>query len=145
MQFFAKHKKISTQPPKLMFSFGLNFQTIHHERSETIPPLPTSMLFLKILFSSSSFFTKLCTSSDQKQSLKFKYSTTLKLGEEGQQRSPKNCYLLLRLSFKSLNHFVESCRCAFHFVRNRRQTTVMIIPKLTIIRHNHENDENNNF
>ena len=58
-----------------MFSFGLNFQTIHHEISETIPPLPISMLFLKILFSSSSFEIGGGGATKKSQKLLFAFTT----------------------------------------------------------------------
>ena len=42
---------------------------------------------------------------------------------------------------RNLMDCIQNYTCTFHFIRNIRQTAVMSILKLKIIRHNHENDE----
>ena len=46
-----------------------------------------------------------------------------------------------RYKQRNLMEYIQNYRCIFHFARNIWQTEGIIIQKLKINRHNHENDE----
>ena len=46
-----------------------------------------------------------------------------------------------RYKQRNLMEYIQNYRCIFHFVRNIRQTEGIIIQKLKINGHSHENDE----
>ena len=81
---------------------------------------PPAEIGLKVLFSSFNFLGKLFTSSDEKQSLKFKYSTALKLGEqEGSTKKSQKLSFVFTTFIKSLNIFCGELLICCNYVPPR--------------------------